>query len=174
MLAPKFVNGDWITPKRLLSCQNHLDTLTFRHADEGPNKTSLISTLIGISRLFPGPIRNLDIRQPSSVEMEGVSMESIKASVRRASEFLQSLVFPSHTRLDEPLAAEDPVAKSSLEGLSLSPRVFNCLWRADIRNIETVISMSDKDLLNIRGFGIKSLTELKERLATCKESGGGG
>ena len=106
-------------------------------------------------------------------------MESGKTAAQRASEFIKSLIFPSHTPLDETLAdevlgAKDPVTPSSIDGLSLSPRVFNCLWRADIRNIETVISMSDKDLLNIRGFGIKSLTELKERLATCKQSGGGG
>ena len=109
--------------------------------------------------------------------MEGVSMESIKASVRRASEFLQSLIFPSHTPLDEPLAddarrAESPVTPSSLEGLSLSPRVLNCLWRADIRSIDSVISMSDENLLNIRGFGVQALAELKERLADYKESAG--
>ena len=122
---------------------------------------------------FAGPIHNLEIRQPSSVEMEGVSMESIKASMRRASEFLQSLIFPSHKPLDEPLAddtfsAEAPATRSSLESLGLSPRVFNCLWRSDIHTIETVISMSDEDLMNIRGLGEKALTELKECLSTYK------
>ena len=122
---------------------------------------------------FAGPIHNLEIRQPSSVEMEGVSMESIKTSVRRASEFLQSLIFPSHKPLDEPLAddafsAEAPATPSSLESLGLSPRVFNCLWRSGIHTIETVISMSDEDLMNIRGLGEKALTELKECLSTYK------
>ena len=100
-------------------------------------------------------------------------MESLKAAVRRASEFIRSLISPSHTPLDEPLAdrvqgSDDQVTPSSIDGLSLSPRVFNCLWRANIRNIETVASMSDESLLNIRGFGVKALTELKERLATDK------
>jgi len=105
-------------------------------------------------------------------------MESVKTAVQRASEFIKSLISPSHRPLDEPLAdevlgAEDPVTPSSIDGLSLSPRVFNCLWRANIRNIETVASMSDENLLNIRGFGEKALTELKERLATQKQSDGG-
>ena len=135
----------------------------------------LISALIVITGPFPSPIHNMDIRQPSSAEMESVSMGSIKDSVRRASEYLKSLIFPSHTPFDEPSADEapgtgNPLTPSSLEGLSLSPRVFNCLFRADIRNIETVDSMSDENLLDIRGFGVKALTELKERLATYRGS----
>ncbi len=96
-------------------------------------------------------------------------MESIKSSVRRALEFVKSIISPSRTLLDEPLSDEapeagDPVTSSSIEGLSLSPRVLNCLWRANIRDIEAVVSMSDENLLNIRGFGARALTELKERL----------
>ena len=122
-----------------------------------------------------GPIQTLDVGQRSPVEMGGVFMESVKTAAQRASEFIKSLIFPSHTPLDEPLADEvlaskDPVTPSSIDGLSLSPRVFNCLWRANIRNIETVAAMSYENLLNIRGFGEKALTELKARLATHKQS----
>ncbi len=97
-------------------------------------------------------------------------MGSIEAWLRRALEFLQSRILPSHTRPDEPLANETPVTSesesaSSLEELRLTPRVFNCLSRADIHNIETVVSMSEEDLLNIRGLGKQALSELKERLA---------
>ena len=100
-------------------------------------------------------------------------MESIKSLARRASEFVKSFIFSSNTPPDEPLSEEapragDPVAPPSLEGLSLSPRLLNCLWKAGIRDIETVVSMSDEDLLNVRGFGVKALTELKERLTTYR------
>ena len=111
----------------------------------------LVSAPIVKTGPFPSPIRNVDIPQPSSAEMESVSMESIKDSVRRASEYLKSLIVPSHTPFDEPSADEaprtgNPLTPSSLEGLSLSPRVFNCLFRSDIRTIETVDSMSDENL----------------------------
>ena len=97
-------------------------------------------------------------------------MGSIEAWLRRALAFLQSRILPSHTQPDEPLANETPVTSesesaSSLEELRLSPRLFNCLSRAGIHNIETVVSMSEEDLLNIRGIGVKALAELKERLA---------
>lgn len=64
----------------------------------------------------------------------------------------------------EERSAGKPSTQVSIDGLNLSPRVFNCLWKADIHNIETVASMSDESLLNIHGFGIKALNELKERL----------
>ena len=97
-------------------------------------------------------------------------MGSVQAWLRRALAFLQSRILSSHTHLDEPLANETPVTSesesaSSLEELRLTPRVFNCLSRADIHNIETVVSMSEEDLLNIRGLGKQALSELKERLA---------
>ena len=98
-------------------------------------------------------------------------MESIKALLRRPLEFLISLITPSQTIVDEPLppvslTAEEQTSPTSLDRLNLPPRVFNCLWKADIRSIETVVSMSDQSLLNIRGFGSKALNELKQSLAT--------
>ena len=95
-------------------------------------------------------------------------MKPIKTLVQK---FLKSLVSPSHTAIDQPLPSEEPRAEEqtatpSLDSLDLSPRVFNCLWRAGIHNIETVASMPDEHLLSIRGFGTKALTELKERLAS--------
>ena len=97
-------------------------------------------------------------------------MGSIKTSVQRALKFLKARILPSRTQPDEQLANKtpvpiEPVSVSSIDELRLSPRLFNCLSRADIHNIETVVSMSEEDLLNIRGLGVKALAELKERLA---------
>ena len=97
-------------------------------------------------------------------------MGSIKAPVQRALEFLKARILPSYTQPDEPLSNKapvpiEPVSVSSIDELRLSPRLFNCLSRADIHNIETVVSMSEEDLLNIRGLGKQALSELKERLA---------
>lgn len=102
-------------------------------------------------------------------------MESIKSLVWRPLEFLKSLISPSHTPLDKQLAPEPQRAESqtptpSIDGLNLSPRVYNCLRKADIHNIETVVSMTDENLLNIHGFGVKALDELKERLASHNQS----
>ena len=97
-------------------------------------------------------------------------MGSIKTLIQRALKFLKARILPSSTQPDEPLANKtpvpiEPVSVSSIDELRLSPRLFNCLSRAGINNIETVVSMSEEDLLNIRGLGVKALAELKERLS---------
>ena len=97
-------------------------------------------------------------------------MGSIKTLIQRALKFLKGRILSSRTQPDEPLANEtpvpiEPVSVPSIDELRLSPRLFNCLSRAGIHNIETVVSMSEEDLLNIRGLGVKALAELKERLA---------
>ena len=96
-------------------------------------------------------------------------MGSIKTLIQRALKFLKARILPSSTQPDEPLANEtpvpiEPVSVSSIDELGLSPRLFNCLSRAGLHNIETLVSMSEEDLLNIRGLGVKALAELKERL----------
>ena len=101
-------------------------------------------------------------------------MESVKTLVQR---FLRSLVSSSQTTINRPIPSEEPRTEQatnppSLDGLNLSPRVFNCLWNADIRYIEAAASMTDERLLNIRGFGVKALAELKERLASYNPSDG--
>ena len=107
-------------------------------------------------------------------------MGSIKTLIQRALKFLKARILPSSTQPDEPLANKtpvpiepvpiepvsiEPVSVSSIDELRLSPRLFNCLSRAGIHNIEALVSMSEEDLLNIRGLGVKALAELKERLS---------
>ncbi len=102
-------------------------------------------------------------------------MGSIKTLIQRALKFLTARILPSSTQPDEPLANKtpvpiepvpiEPVSVSSIDELGLSPRLFNCLSRAGIHNIEALVSMSEEDLLNIRGLGVKALAELKERLS---------
>ena len=97
-------------------------------------------------------------------------MGSIKTLIQRALKFLKARILPSSTQPDEPLANKtpvpiEPVPVSSIDELGLSPRLFNCLSRAGIHNIEALVSMSEEDLLNIRGLGVKALAELKERLS---------
>ena len=97
-------------------------------------------------------------------------MGSIKTLIQRALKFLKARILPSSTQPDEPLANKtpvpiEPVSAPSIDELGLSPRLFNCLSRAGLHNIETLVSMSEEDLLNIRGLGVKALAELKERLS---------
>lgn len=51
-----------------------------------------------------------------------------------------------------------------IEELDFSQRTFNCLRRAGILNLKALAVASESDLTAIRGFGRKSLTEVRDKL----------
>ena len=52
-----------------------------------------------------------------------------------------------------------------IEELQLTIRSYNCLKREGIHAVGELVSRSEADLLDIRNFGSKSITEVKEKLA---------
>lgn len=52
-----------------------------------------------------------------------------------------------------------------IEELEFSQRTFNCLRRAGILNLRQLAMVNESDLTGIRGFGKKSLTEVRDKLA---------
>jgi DNA-directed RNA polymerase subunit alpha len=52
-----------------------------------------------------------------------------------------------------------------IEELDFSVRTYNCLKKANILTIGELVQHSEQDLMNIRNFGKKSLTEVREKLA---------
>ena len=86
---------------------------------------------------------------------------------------------------EEAVPEERPVVSSEvyqipIEQLDLSVRVFNSLKRTGIQSVGEVLELlarGDDNLMTIRNFGEKSLTELKERLQErgyLPRSGNGG
>ena len=70
------------------------------------------------------------------------------------------------SRIDRPSLMVSPeIYQTPIEKLELSPRTLNCLKRAHITKLGEVLERSDDELLKIRNFGFKSLTELKDKLA---------
>jgi DNA-directed RNA polymerase subunit alpha len=51
-----------------------------------------------------------------------------------------------------------------IEELDFSQRTFNCLRRAGILNLKALAVASESDLTAIRGFGKKSLLEVRDKL----------
>lgn len=54
---------------------------------------------------------------------------------------------------------------SSIEDLNLSARTTNALINNDIRTVDDLISLSEQDLQDLKGFGQKALDEVKNKLA---------
>lgn len=62
-----------------------------------------------------------------------------------------------------PLLRNDLLDRS-VDELELSVRSYNCLKNADIRSIRDLIKRTERDMLNTKNFGKKSLTEIKDLL----------
>jgi DNA-directed RNA polymerase subunit alpha len=56
------------------------------------------------------------------------------------------------------------LASITVEQLNLSVRTLNCLRRGNINTLGDLMSKTEKDLMSLRNFGIKSKQELEERL----------
>lgn len=65
-----------------------------------------------------------------------------------------------------PMEAEDvAVYATPIEDLEFSMRSYNCLKREQIDTVGQLAARTESDLLDIRNFGDKSITEVKEKLA---------
>jgi DNA-directed RNA polymerase subunit alpha len=53
----------------------------------------------------------------------------------------------------------------SIEEINLSPRTTNALINNDIKSVRDLMSLSDTELRELKGFGSKAYDEVKERLA---------
>ncbi len=68
------------------------------------------------------------------------------------------------------LSIPDEKYNMPVEQLDLSVRTLNCLRRANITTVGELITIKEKDLLQLRNFGQKSLHEIRDRLKTLELS----
>jgi len=58
------------------------------------------------------------------------------------------------------------VASEALEELKLSNRAMNCLRRHGVETVEEVAAMTEDDLFNLRGMGVRLVDEIRDALVT--------
>lgn len=73
--------------------------------------------------------------------------------------------------VEAPAASDRPVREesildTSIDSLELSIRSMNCLKNANIRTLRDLVSRSERQMVEIRNFGEKSLKEVREKLET--------
>lgn len=69
------------------------------------------------------------------------------------------------TGVTETVSSQDEVLMKTVESLDLSVRSLNCLQSENIATLGELLSYSRDDLMKIKNFGKKSLTEIGEKLA---------
>ena len=61
-------------------------------------------------------------------------------------------------------AEEDSILDQSIDSLELSIRSMNCLKNANIRTLRDLVSRNEREMVEIRNFGEKSLKEVRSKL----------
>ena len=67
--------------------------------------------------------------------------------------------------VEKDVPKKSSVLELTIEELDLSVRSFNCLKRANINNVEDLISKTGEDMMKVRNMGRKSLEEVQNKLA---------
>ena len=78
---------------------------------------------------------------------------------------LSDAVANKPTMAEKPETHRDKVLEMTIEELDLSVRSFNCLKRANINNVEDLISRTGEEMMKVRNMGRKSLEEVQNKLA---------
>ena len=97
--------------------------------------------------------------------------DAVSLGAKILSDHLSLFTDLSETVASKPTMAEkaethrDKVLEMTIEELDLSVRCFNCLKRANINNVEDLISRTGEDMMKVRNMGRKSLEEVQNKLA---------
>ena len=97
--------------------------------------------------------------------------DAVSLGAKILSDHLSLFTNLSETVASKPTMAEkaethrDKVLEMTIEELDLSVRSFNCLKRANINNVEDLISRTGEDRMKVRNMGRKSLEEVQNKLA---------
>lgn len=95
--------------------------------------------------------------------------EALSEAAQTLSNYFQRFIeFPGEGRLmplPGPGTSDLRLPDARIEELDFSVRTYNCLKKANILTIGELAQISETDLMNIRNFGKKSLTEVKEKLS---------
>ncbi len=69
------------------------------------------------------------------------------------------------TVVEKKVTQRDKILEMTIEELDLSVRSFNCLKRANINNVEDLVSKTQDEMIKVRNLGRKSLEEVMQKLA---------
>ncbi len=97
--------------------------------------------------------------------------EAVSVGASMLKDHLTIFIESEEALLEEPMPVEseetqglDLILNKSIDELDLSVRSANCLKNANIHNLRDLVARSEKDMLETKNFGRKSLEEVQEVL----------
>lgn len=151
---------------------------------EKSSTNRLHSDMIAVDAIFSPVLRvryNVEgtrVGQETNLDKLTLSVETDGSlSPREAFEEASAILVNQYTALAGSTVVESAPALGSgdddrdselntpIEELNLSARTANALVNNDIRTVHDLVSLSESDLRELKGFGSKALDEVKEKLA---------
>jgi DNA-directed RNA polymerase subunit alpha len=151
---------------------------------EDASESRLHSDMIALDAMF-GPVRrtrykvdNTRVGQETNLDKLLLTIETDgSVSPRQAFEEAAAILVNQYTALAGSTTVEaapalgqeveDEVSElnTSIEELNLTARTANALINNDIRTVHDLVTLSEQDLRELKGFGSKALDEVKDKLA---------
>lgn len=151
---------------------------------EDASKTRLHSDMIALDAMF-SPVTRVRFKvDPTRVGQE-TNLDKLELTVetdgsitpREAFEEASAILVNQYTALAGSTSVESAPAlgtesevesnelNTPIEELNLSARTANALINNDIRTVHDLVTLSEQDLRELKGFGSKALDEVKDKLA---------
>jgi DNA-directed RNA polymerase subunit alpha len=107
----------------------------------------------------------IEVLTDGTIEPDDALAEAARILVRQAQVFAGLDQGEAVDATGPGLVIPDEILNKPLVDLGLSPRVLNALRSRQIERVGQVLTVDPEQLLSIRNFGPRSLTELREKLA---------
>ena len=111
--------------------------------------------------------KNIDEASKDRLHSDMIAIDAFFSPVLRVRYKVSDTRVGQETNLEKLEIKENEMSElnSSIEDLNLSARTTNALINNDIRTVDDLISLSEQDLQDLKGFGQKALDEVKNKLA---------
>lgn len=151
---------------------------------EDSSSKRLHSDMIAVDAIFSPVLRvrykveSTRVGQESNLDKLLISIETDGSlSPRQAFEEAAAILVNQYTALagstvvscapalGQDIGSETSELDTPIEELNLTARTSNALINNDIRTVHDLVTLSDQDLRELKGFGSKALDEVKDKLA---------
>lgn len=108
---------------------------------------------------------SLVIETDGSISPKEAFEQAAAILVNQYSALAGSTIVDSAPALGQEIDDEPSELNTPIEELNLTARTANALVNNDIRTVHDLVTLSEQDLRELKGFGSKALDEVKEKLA---------
>lgn len=108
---------------------------------------------------------SLTIDTDGSLTPRAVFEEAAAILVNQYTALAGSTIVEAAPALGQDIDEDSNELNTSIEELNLTARTANALVNNDIRTVHDLVTLSEQDLRELKGFGSKALDEVKDKLA---------